>query len=137
MTPHPPERLRCEYLADPIGVDTALPRLSWVVESPVRGAYPKAYQVLVSSAPELLRSDIGDLWDTGRAEMEGFATLEYAGEPLASCARYAWKVRWWDGQDQVSPWSETASTTANAMTPASSSTAGTSRVSTTEPGKKL
>ena len=109
MTPPPPVRLRCEYLADPIGIDSARPRLSWIFESPVREEHPKAYQVLVSSAPELLRSDIGDLWDTGRTETEGFVTLEYAGEPLASCARHVWKVRWWDGQDRVSPWSETAS----------------------------
>ncbi|MGZ5487030.1 MAG: family 78 glycoside hydrolase catalytic domain, partial [Candidatus Aminicenantales bacterium] len=110
MTPHPPVRLRCEYLAEPIGVDFPSPRLAWVVESPVRGDSPKAYQVLVSSSPDLLRSDIGDLWDTGRTEGGGsIVSLEYAGEPLASCARCVWKVRWWDHEAQASPWSETAS----------------------------
>ncbi len=109
MTPRPPVRLRCEYLAEPIGVDSPSPRLAWVVESPVRGDSPKAYQVLVSSSPELLRSDIGDLWDTGRTEGGSFVSLEYAGEPLASCARCVWKVRWWDHEAQASPWSETAS----------------------------
>ena len=31
-----PDRLRCEYLADPLGIDAARPRLSWIVR--VRGA---------------------------------------------------------------------------------------------------
>ncbi|MGB8959699.1 MAG: family 78 glycoside hydrolase catalytic domain [Candidatus Aminicenantales bacterium] len=109
MPPLPPVRLRCEYLAEPIGVDSARPRLSWVVESPIRGESSKAFQVLVSSAPELLRRDIGDLWDTGRTEAGSFVSLEYGGEPLASCARHVWKVRWWDREDRVSPWSEPAS----------------------------
>ncbi len=108
-TPLPPVRLRCEYLAEPVGVDSVFPRLSWVVESPLRGEHPRAFQVLVSSAPELLRRDIGDLWDTGRAEAGSSVSLEYGGEPLSSCARYVWKVRWWDREDRVSAWSETAS----------------------------
>ena len=29
--------LRCEYLADPLGIDVAKPRLSWVIESAQRG----------------------------------------------------------------------------------------------------
>ena len=31
-----PERLRCEYLDNPLGIDTPQPRLSWVVESKQR-----------------------------------------------------------------------------------------------------
>ena len=26
------ERLRCEYLADPLGIDVEKPRLSWIIE---------------------------------------------------------------------------------------------------------
>ena len=109
MSPLPPGRLRCEYLVEPLGVDTASPRLSWLVESPVRGDRSKAFHVLVSSAPELLRGDIGDFLDTGMTEADGAASLEYGGEALLSCARYFWKVRWWDREGQVSPWSEPAS----------------------------
>jgi alpha-L-rhamnosidase len=90
-------------------VDTAAPRLSWAVESPRRGDRPSAYQILVSSAPELLQSDIGDFWDTGRVEDRGDVSVEYSGETLLSCARYHWKVRWWDREGAVSPWSEPAS----------------------------
>jgi alpha-L-rhamnosidase len=109
MMPLPPFRLRCEYLVEPLGVDTASPRLSWIVESPVRSDLQQAFHVLVSSAPELLRSDVGDFWDTGRTEADASPSLEYRGEPLLSCARYFWKVRWWDREGQASPWSKPAS----------------------------
>lgn len=109
MTPSAPVRLRCEYLAEPLGVDTPTPRLSWLAESAVRGEHPKAWQVLVSSARELLQSDIGDFWDTGMIDAAGAPRLEYTGEALQSCARYFWKVRWWDRGGQGSPWSESAS----------------------------
>jgi alpha-L-rhamnosidase len=109
MTPLPPNRLRCEYQIDPLGVDTASPRLFWLVKSPDRGDRPTGFQVLVSSDRELLRSDIGDYWDTGRTEAAAGPGLAYAGEPLESCARYFWKVRWWDREGRVSAWSEPAS----------------------------
>jgi alpha-L-rhamnosidase len=109
MTPLPPGRLRCEYLPEPLGVETAAPRLAWLVESRVRGDRQSAYHLLVSSAPELLRSDLGDFWDSGRIEADVPSAVDYAGEPLLSCARYHWKVRWWDGQNRPSPWSEPAS----------------------------
>ena len=109
MTPCPPLHLRCEYLTAPLGVDTAAPRLSWTIESPQRGDLQTAFQILVSSAPELLRSDIGDFWDTGKVQGERAPVVEYAGEQLLSCARYHWKVRWWDLRGTPSPWSEPAS----------------------------
>jgi alpha-L-rhamnosidase len=109
MTPRPAFRLRCEYLDEPLGVDTASPRLSWLVESPVRGDRQVACHVLVSSAPELLQSGIGDYWDTGRIEADRAPGLEYAGEALRSSTRYHWKVRWWDREGRESPWSEPAS----------------------------
>ena len=104
-----PVRLRCEHLREPLGVDTAAPRLSWALESRMRGDLQKACQVLVSSSLELLQSDIGDFWDTGKIEESTALSLEYGGEPLSRCARYHWKVRWWDRTGAASPWSEPAS----------------------------
>jgi len=109
MPPHPPVRLRCEYLDEPLGVDNPAPLLSWHVESSVRGENPGVVQVLVASAAELLRNDIGDFWDPGEVEAPALPALEYRGEPLLSCTRYLWKVRWRDRQGVASPWSEPAS----------------------------
>ena len=44
------------------------PRLSWLRRERRPGRPPEACHVLVSSAPELLRSDIGDFWDTGQID---------------------------------------------------------------------
>ena len=41
-------RLRCEYLADPMGIETASPRLSWVLESSERAQRQSGYQILVA-----------------------------------------------------------------------------------------
>lgn len=104
-----PTRLRCEYLADPIGVDEAHPRLSWIVESDSRGASQSAYRILVASSPELLAQDEGDLWDTGRVESGRMAHIAYAGEPLHSRDVCFWKVITWDEAGTRGPWSEVAS----------------------------
>lgn len=43
-----PVALRCEYRVNPLGLDEAQPRLTWRVESSVRGAKQTAYQILVA-----------------------------------------------------------------------------------------
>jgi len=47
------ERLRCEYLSNPLGIDVSCPRLSWTVratEPSARGQSQTAYRILVASA---------------------------------------------------------------------------------------
>lgn len=100
--------LTCEYLSNPLGIDTAQPRLSWMLESPLRGQKQTAYQVLVASSPELLAQDQGDLWDTGKVESDQSIQVAYAGKALASHQACWWKVRVWDKDGTESPWSDTA-----------------------------
>jgi alpha-L-rhamnosidase len=98
-------------MVDPLGIDAAQPRLSWVLEaseSAARGQTQTAYQVLVASTGELLGKDQGDLWDSGRVASDATIQVEYAGKPMASRMRCHWKVRVWDGQGHVSPWSSPA-----------------------------
>ena len=92
--------LRCEYLADPLGIDSEKPRLSWVIDAGAkriedRGQQQTAYRVLVASNPELLAKDQGDLWDSGKVASDQSIQVEYAGQPLKSGARCHWKVRVW------------------------------------------
>ena len=48
-----PTDLRCEYLKDPLGIDTPHPRLSWILQPDnraPRGQRQTAYEILVATA---------------------------------------------------------------------------------------
>jgi alpha-L-rhamnosidase len=106
-----PAALRCEYRVDPLGIDVAQPRLSWIVESAERGQRQTAYRVLVASSAEKLASGEGDLWDSGRVASDQTIHVAYAGRPLASRMACCWKVQVWDAQGRASPWSQPAAWT--------------------------
>ena len=100
--------LRCEYLANPLGVGETAPRLSWIVESGERGQTQAGYRILVASSEELLKQDRGDLWDSGNvADSETIGT-PYQGAPLAPHQRCFWKVKVWNQAGRQSAWSEPA-----------------------------
>jgi alpha-L-rhamnosidase len=48
--PNAPTGLRCEYLANPEGIDSQSPRLSWLIHDARRGAKQTAYQIQVASS---------------------------------------------------------------------------------------
>jgi len=103
-----PARLRCEYLENPLGIDTVAPRLSWIVESNERGQRQIGYQILVADTEEKLRASVGDLWDTGQVPSDQTLHIPYAGKPLTSYQRCFWKVRVWDKDGKPSAYSEPA-----------------------------
>lgn len=106
-----PAALRTEWLQDPLGIDSAKPRISWrVVESDpaIRGQKQTAYRVLAASSPELLAEDKGDLWDSAKVNDGETLGIEYAGRPLTSGQPVFWKVRVWDKDGRESGWSEAA-----------------------------
>lgn len=100
--------LRCEYLANPLGIDETKPRLSWILQSGERGQTQTAYQILVASNPAVLNEHKGDLWDSGKVDSNKSIHIEYVGTPLQSEMKCFWKVRVWDKDGQPSDWSETA-----------------------------
>jgi len=104
-------RLRCEYLENPLGIDVRTPRLSWIVQSDLRGQRQTAYQILVASTRESLDKDAGDLWDSGKVESGETIQVTYHGKPLTSRMSCWWKVRAWDRDGRPSAWSEPASWT--------------------------
>jgi len=103
-----PDNLRCEYLTDPLGIDSLSPRLAWELTASGRGRKQTAYRVLVSSSSEFLADDRGDLWDSGRVESDRTCQIVYSGAPLESGARCYWKVRVWDRDGRPSPFSPPA-----------------------------
>ncbi|MCL4520960.1 MAG: hypothetical protein M1415_05155, partial [Firmicutes bacterium] len=56
----------CNYLHQPLGVETSQPRLSWALSSQERAAVQTAYQILAATSEDALIHDLGDLWDTGK-----------------------------------------------------------------------
>ncbi len=100
--------LRCEYRTNPTGLDSTTPRLSWQIASGRRGEVQTGYQILVASNPATLRTNSGDLWDSGRVASFLQNQIAYAGKQLPSRMQCCWKVRIWDGQGKPSAWSAPA-----------------------------
>ena len=73
--------LRVEYLGEPIGIGTRVPRFSWIT-----GHVQDAYELVVTSGDRAV-------WETGVLETADSSLIEYAGEPLASNTAYRWRVR--------------------------------------------
>ena len=88
--------LRCEYQQDPVGVDSAHPQLAWHLESAAPGVHQAAYEVLVARTLELLASDQGDLWNSGKVKSSDSVHVLYRGSALSSRLRCYWKARVWD-----------------------------------------
>ena len=113
--------LRCEYLTNPLGIDAAKPRLSWIIDALqskiTRSVRQTAYQVLVASTPELLSKDKGDLWDSGKRVSDQNVLIEYEGTSLKSSDACYWKVRIWDQYGVASLWSKSASWTMGILKP--------------------
>ncbi len=103
-----PTHLRCEYLVNPLGIHVEKPRLSWVLQSDTRGQQQTAYRILVGQSKNMLASDRGDLWDSGKVASDQQLHIEYSGKPLTSRMWCYWKVRVWDQDGEASPWSEPA-----------------------------
>jgi len=115
-----PQRLRCEYLVDPLGIDRIQPRLSWELNSmdaDARGLRQSAYQVWVASSRRLLTEGDVDLWDSGQVSSDETVGIVYAGKKLESRSHCYWKVRVWDQDAQESPWSEAALWTVGLLKP--------------------
>jgi len=103
--PQAPTGLRCEYLVNPLGVDTQKPRFSWVLEHSDRGQRQSSYEILVSTHPN---TDVGDLWASGKVDSADSNQVVYAGKALQSGSTYYWKIRYWDKDGRQGPCSQVA-----------------------------
>lgn len=102
-----PINLRAEYKENPV-TDSQHPRLSWELNSEIRGQVQTAWQILAASSAELLATDNADLWDSEKIKSNVSNQVEYAGEPLHSGMVCYWKVRSWDKDGTAGAWSSVA-----------------------------
>jgi alpha-L-rhamnosidase len=99
---------KCEYRSNPLGIETARPRLSWVIDSSRRGEAQTAYEILAASSESNLAGGKPDLWDSGKIISTETLGITYAGKPLRSQEKVFWKVRVWDLDGKPSAFSHTA-----------------------------
>ncbi len=104
-----PADLRCEYRANPSGIDVAAPQLSWRLESVqlgTRSLRQSAYSILAASSEAALGAGKGDLWDSGKVGTDESTHIPYGGKRPGSGVRVFWKVRVWDQAGAASGWSQ-------------------------------
>ncbi|WP_294332885.1 alpha-L-rhamnosidase [uncultured Sphingomonas sp.] len=90
------ETLLTDGLADPLGLHSLIPRLSWQLTSNRRGARQSAWRVGVASSKAAAEAGRYDLWDSGRVAGAKCFDIAYAGKPLAARQRVWWVVTAWD-----------------------------------------
>ena len=61
-----PEKLECESLVTPLGMDAEKPTLSWQLRDTRDGAKQTAYEVQVATSTANLAAGKGDIWDSGK-----------------------------------------------------------------------
>ncbi|MBN8861424.1 MAG: family 78 glycoside hydrolase catalytic domain [Sphingobacteriales bacterium] len=103
-----PEKLTCEYTENPLGIDIARPRLSWIFSADQRNQRQTAYEILVSDNIAELNKGNGTIWTTGRVISAENTNVVYDGVALKPFTRYFWKVRAYNNSGEVSPWSGAA-----------------------------
>lgn len=108
---------RCEYRTNPVGIEAAQPRLSWILKSEERGVVQTAWQVLAATDPALLEEGKADLWDSGKVSSGETIQIVYQGKSPGAGRTCYWKVRAWDQKGGASPWSDIAEWTAGLAKP--------------------
>ena len=100
--------LKCEYMKNPIGLDTPKPRFTWQMYDETSGAKQKAYQLLVGKDSASLSKGKADIWDSGKI-LSDKILVSYDGEELEALSKYFWTVRIWNENNNPSDYDELAS----------------------------
>ena len=100
--------LNVERRTDPLGIDAPRPRFGWRLIGDGDGARQTAYQLQVVDTDDARTSWSGPTWDSGRVADSASTYVAYAGPPLVSRHRYAWRVRVWSSDGSEGEWSTPA-----------------------------
>lgn len=106
--PGQPSRLRTEYMQNPLGIDVAAPRFSWVGSDIDRGDGQSKYQVRVARSVAELTAGVL-VWDSGTVSSSNSTQVVYGGPALISRSAYAWDAKIWDRAGNASARSAPAS----------------------------
>ncbi len=95
-------QLLCENRPDPVGLDVAVPRFSWQLQSDARNISQTAYEIKVTNGKTAV-------WSTNKVVSSQSVMVPYGGAALQSAKKYQWQVRVWDQAGKASAWSAPAS----------------------------
>lgn len=82
--------LKVENRVEPLGIDSAKPRFSWVTSSTARDVQQASYRVRVASSQAGLAA--GTTWDSGVVSSAESSSIEYNGAALDAATAYFWSV---------------------------------------------
>ena len=90
------EKLTCEYVVNPVNIDTPVPRFSWIITSDRKGNIQTSYRIIVAGNKKDVKSRKNILWDSGKRLSDTTLHVAYEGKPLKSNSDYFWKIFVWD-----------------------------------------
>jgi alpha-L-rhamnosidase len=100
--------LSTEYRSNPLGIESRSPAFSWILNSGERNFFQSAYEIIVADNLTEISAGRGNMWAPGKIISNETALVVYAGNALQSNKKYYWKVRVYDSNGNISPWSEVA-----------------------------
>lgn len=101
-----PYDLKCEYIKEPIGIETDKPRFGWLLKDDSADQKQACYRIVVSDDENDIKSGYGKIWDSGKVKSSNSVNAEYGGAALKSATKYYWAVKWWDKDGNESDFSE-------------------------------
>jgi len=99
------DKLTCEYIVNPLGIEVLKPRLSWTILSTLRNQQQTAYELIVSDNIKDVKRGKGNAWQTGKISSSQNIHVVYEGSPLKSFTRYYWRVKVYGNNGKSSDWS--------------------------------
>jgi len=100
---------KCGNLEAPVGVSKERLTFSWKLKSDQLNVMQSGYQILVADDLKKLKSDEGNIWNSGKVESDASLQVAYDGKSLVSATKYFWKVKVWNNEGVESDWSEPTS----------------------------
>jgi len=110
------ENLKCEYLTNPIGIDTPSPRFVWQIKGDKTEINQSACEIIVGTDSLEVASGKGKHWNSGKI-IKTQSLAIYTGESLNAFTKYFWSVKIWEKNSIPSKWSEIASFETGMMHP--------------------